>query len=84
MPPSNETADKQLRVLSAPSTVVSTARALPLPRPSLVTFDAHGTLLAPSKSVGSWYRHVLDTHCHMQRLPLPGPELFTAAFTKVW
>jgi len=48
-------------------------------RPSLITFDAFNTLIAPSQSIGRWYREALNEACDM-RMRLPRPSLFDDAF----
>lgn len=52
-------------------------------RPELITFDAMETLIAPSQSVGRWYREVLNSACDM-RIRLPRPEEFTKAFKEAY
>lgn len=83
VPPSDAESENELFVHSPATTIVPVAKQLPLPRPSLITFDAYGTLIVPSQSVGRWYREVLNSACDM-RIRLPRPKLFTAAFTKAY
>jgi len=52
-------------------------------RPQLITFDAFGTLIAPSQSIGRWYRETLNSVCDM-RIRLPRPALFFHAFKAVY
>jgi hypothetical protein len=52
-------------------------------KPKLITFDAMGTLIDLSQSVGRWYREALNSACEM-RIRLPRPALFTAAFKKAY
>lgn len=51
-------------------------------RPELITFDAFGTLITPSQSIGRWYREALNLQTDMQ-IRLPRPALFTASFNIV-
>lgn len=52
-------------------------------KPQLITFDAFGTLIAPSQSIGRWYREALNSVCDM-RIRLPRPALFFHAFKAVY
>ena len=52
-------------------------------KPQLITFDAFGTLIMPSQSVGRWYREALNSVCDM-RIRLPRPALFFHAFKAVY
>lgn len=52
-------------------------------RPELITFDAYDTLIAPSQSIGRWYRAALNSACNMS-IRLPRPELFQKSFHTVY
>ena len=64
------------------STIIPVKRDKFTERPELITFDGN-TLIAPSQSIGRWYREALNTACDM-RIRLPRPALFTAAFNKAY
>mmetsp|Transcript_14122 Transcript_14122/g.23494 ORF Transcript_14122/g.23494 Transcript_14122/m.23494 type:complete len:396 (-) Transcript_14122:286-1473(-) len=52
-------------------------------RPELITFDAFDTLIAPSQSIGRWYREAMNSACDM-RIRLPRPSFFDAAFENAY
>lgn len=65
------------------STIVTFDKTPLKSRPELVTFDAVGTLISPSQSIGRWYREALNSVCDM-RIRLPRPAHFTNAFNKAF
>jgi REG-2-like HAD superfamily hydrolase len=52
-------------------------------RPAVITFDAFGTLIEPSQSVGRWYREALNSLTEMT-IRLPHPKYFGEAFDKTY
>jgi hypothetical protein len=63
----------------ADKNVIPVDKPFPNTRPCLITFDAVGTLIMPSQSIGRWYRAALNMACDMS-VRLPNPQLFAIAY----